>query len=369
MAMLSKERSGGGGGSSKGSSSRSSSSSNSNNSGGGGDLAEFQRMAANSRVVKGNAQPGDTYRGGSASQQQRVEAHLAARQAQAPNVSNGNNSGRSGNINDYVGMITDAAFGGGPRPRPVRASVRFPSTGATGGDILQKQAPVPRNRPDKFNEDLALDEALNNGIPLDNILAGAAGAAAALAAQRLFRGAAPNSKEPPTAAYTMGPNSGTTQKPGTPAKSGNILTRNGLQSGVPTMNPDINAQFYEIFGLPMPSGLSPNGNEPRLIPGPNQKFYPDGTPIDQGIEPYEGYVRPQSNTQRIPGPNQNVKQLGDMDSPTYRDNFGYNDTARQAQEIFDKMEMYGDYDLNKYVDSSVDPAVARQVQALIRGAM
>lgn len=207
-----------------------------------------------------------------------------------------------------------------------------------------------------------VEQALESGLSWEHIAAGAAGAAAAVIAQRTLSNL--NRSNGPTAdaanpASGVGQGPRTVSRPSVPVnnKSNDILSRNGLVQGQPSNNPDIDAQFYEIFGLPAPVR---NGMEPRLTPGNS---------INGPANARETYVPPLANNSAIPGPSQRTKQLGDMDSPNYRENFGYNDLERRAQDIVNRMETYGEYNIDMFMDPSAEPAVAARVGAMLRQMM
>src|SRR5690606_31750917 len=130
-----------------------------------------------------------------------------------------------------------------------------------------------------------------------------AGVGAALAARALWdrAQASPSTKYRPSQPFD---GSGQSQSGGGPrqpnAPSGDILQRNGLVQGQPSNNPNIDAQFYEIFGLPAPVR---GGMEPRLTPSQNPN----------NRAPQTTYVDPYQDNNSVPGPNQRQKQLGDAD--------------------------------------------------------
>lgn len=269
-------------------------------------------------------------------------------------VGGGSNTvgGSRASTEDYLDMILNNAFASGV------PQVQRP----------QKQAPVPMPRPAWYGngddgqvsvttpDEAAMDKALQSGLSWEAIIGGAAGAGAALAARALWdrAKASPSTKYRPSQSFD-----GNGQQTGgarTNTPNADILSRNGLVQGQPSNNPNIDAQFYEIFGIPAPVR---SGMEPRLTPSQNPN----------NSAPQTTYVDPYRDNSGIPGPNQTQKRLGDADSSTYRENFGYNDIERRAQDIVDRMEMYGDYDIGKYVDPSADPAVARTVTSILRNMM
>jgi hypothetical protein len=257
-----------------------------------------------------------------------------------------------GGLVDYIDKMIGVGMGGQGAPSSV------PQTPAQPAGPSVFPTPRPQERIDQDE----LDRALERGISWEEIAAGGIlGAGATLLARQVL--SRMNKTNAPAGDTTWMPdNGGVGQGPKTvarpsvqPNQQQDILTRNGLIEGQPSNNPDIDAQFYEIFGLPKP--VRPD-MEPRLTP------YEGGGPTSAR----ETYVPPMQNSS-IPGPNQRAKQLGDADSPTYRENFGYNDIDRRAQDIVDRMEMYGDYDISKYMDPSSEPAVARQVGNILRNMM
>ena len=265
-----------------------------------------------------------------------------------------------GGLIEYIDKMLQTGMGGG--------SSR-PAGGASGPAVSRGPSAFPTPLPNDLRGPQGepgqkeLEEALNSGLSWEHIAAGAAGAAAALIAQRALGGMNKTNNvsgdpwsDQPNSGVGQGPK--TITRPSVPVQQPqDILTRNGLIEGQPSNNPDIDAQFYEIFGIEPPVR---SGMEPRLLP-----------PNENGLGP--GNSRPTYNApyqdSSIPGPSQRTKQLGDMDSPTYRENFGYNDLDRRAQEIINRMETYGNYNIDNFMDPASEPAVAARGGALLRGMM
>lgn len=326
------------------------------------DPRAIMQVGQNLKASRGQAAP-SSYKGGNEQQTQRVQQHLTQKQAPQPRPLSERPSGPGlvpggavtarpvGNDPDYLDMIFDQAFGSNGMPAP-------------GAGVFP---PRPHDRPSwkdnpaqsSGDDEQAVQDAIDRGISVEQIAAGAigGGATALIAKSILDQMRGKNVGDMP---INLGPNGDGKG----PRPTGNILDRNGLQSGVPTMNEDINRQFQELFGMPMPTNKSnipyadfseTGGNEPRLIPGPGKQF-----------EPYEAYERPLTNKSNVPGPNQPVKQLGDMDSPNYRPDFGYAQMDAEASRIAKQMQMYDVYDIEQFMDPSANPALARAVQNLLR---
>lgn len=259
-----------------------------------------------------------------------------------------NNQNNGNRTQDYVDMISDAAFGG-PRGNITIMSTAHPPVPATMSPELAARraggqvAPIPATRSDQMR----LEQALNNGATLEALAAGAAGAGVGYLAKSLLDRMANMRGEtisPSSGVFTMDPpdlgpgNSGK----GIPVVKGGGVTRvpQGTQQFGDPMdwfftNGVIDGDFTDVTGM-SDRGI-PGPQDYRLVTGD------DGITHEQGVPKFRG-------NDAIPGPDSRAKQLGDMDSPNFRRQMGMGNIDddptldpyinQRAEEAYQVMQEY-----------------------------
>jgi hypothetical protein len=277
----------------------------------------------------------DNFNGGQAAGQVKVPTAAPKQSAPAPKAApvaqkapvaarppNGVVSAKPvGKMQDYIEMITDAAFGG-----------QDPTAAISG-----RVAPVPHTRPTAFTpkDEAAVDDAVNRGFSLEQIAAGAAGGATvALAAKSLIDrmrandGTSANQNIPLNGtAPARKPSGGVSVlPPGKPGLPQNSTSSKDLTMGQPSRNNNIDAMFGTYFEMPSPD----------MITGGDRLVTYGDTGRTAGVKA-DAY-QPQSS---IPGPNPQQKRIGDMDSPQWADQNVPDYTTQEAQRIKDQMDQFG----------------------------
>lgn len=325
-----------------------------------------------------------------------VQEAMAARQAQSsPSSSNG--------VNDYVQMISDAAFGGPshltvhpvapvPAARPADLDQLRAAAAAKAGGM----APIPATPSPQLQQQRgasivptaadrnAFDQATFNGVPLEALAAGALGAGVGYIAKSIL--SSMNSRNNPGGPNPFGdtgappaggetpprPSSGSNGNGTHDAQGRSVTTSRGNQPNrtvLPSGDYDpqslqdiidgdfnvIDEQNQRLFG-PSSSSSSSSGDrvgDPRLVTQ-------NGRTVET-VNPNRAIDMPG------PGPNSPQKMIVDMDSPNYRDLNGTLTEEQRAREIYNAMQYYGDYNPDNYgVTPEKTPGLFDRLTRMIR---
>lgn len=257
-------------------------------------------------------------------------------------------SGGGNRMQDYVDMISNAAFGGPRGNVSIQATAHPPVPATMSPELAARRAgtqtaPIPATRSDQVR----FQQALNSGATLEALAAGAAGAGVGYLAKSLLdqlSRAKGETISPSNGVFTMdtpdlGPgNSGK----GIPVVKGGGVTRvpQGTQQFGDPMdwfftNGIIDGDFTDITNQSN-RGIT-DQSEYRLQTGN------DGLTHETRAPRY-------TSNDAIPGPDSRARQLGDMDSPNYRSQMNLNDidndptldpyVNQRAEEAYQVMKEY-----------------------------
>lgn len=269
---------------------------------------------------------------------------------------------------DYLQMIMDAGMPPGPRPRP-----------AFGGNdptaAINGTAPIPAARPswmdNEAETDKAMADAQSRGISLEAMMSGAAGGAAMYGAMKLVRQMYEAQKKGKFTDIPLKPQPGAKPPPGVTPKSDNLydgfLVTPGKQLAVQGRNMSVVPRNSMIIDgvanevSPWPTIKGPEGTVDRAKRTGLERLIPGGgeinAPREVQSEPYK--AKPTNGYQP-------QKQLGDADSPNYRDMMIPGGAMEEAVRIKKMMDEYGLKSPSEMgITPSNRPAVYRALQSLM----